>query len=99
MKTIQLLTVLAFSLLLSQCVVSRVQKKVSDKIDNFPLEHQAKDDGRMDRLHGRPESHASHADHYTPATEARYAKAYHEGYYMGRSAAKKVARTMILHGR
>jgi hypothetical protein len=36
MKTIQLLTLLTISLLLSQCVVSRVQKKVSDKIDNFP---------------------------------------------------------------
>jgi hypothetical protein len=99
MKTIQLLTVLTFLVLLSQCVVSRVQEKVSDKIDNFPLEHQAKDDGCMDRLHGRPESHTSHADHYTPATEVQYAKAYHGGYYMGRSAAKKVAQTMILHGR
>lgn len=97
MKTVRILAIIVFSLSLSQCIASRVQQKVSDKIDNFPLEHQAKDDGRMDRVKGLPESYTSHSDHYTPDTEAQYAKAYHEGYYFGRSAVKKIARAAVTH--
>lgn len=78
-------------------MANRVAAKVGDKIDTLPATLQVREDDRHDRLEGVDENHRQDLSHFTPATGQTYAEACHDGYHIGRSAAKKATRATLIH--